>query len=587
MRNFKKLGIDTRGRVSGKVKTICPWCDSTRGNKGDKSLSVNLDNGMYLCHHCGQKGCVPDEAEQRMREQRRATAKAKPMHYRRPTFHPESCTLSEKVERYLVEQRCLSQAAIKELRIGEADEWMPASGKKEHCICFNYFENGELVNTKYRTAKKEFKMVTDAELIPYHIDGIAHTPTCIITEGEMDAASFVTAGRNDVVSVPSGANKNLTWLDRFVPTHFEDKKLIYIAVDSDSKGLMLQQELVRRLGSERCRIVHFGPECKDANEHLVRYGVESLLICLEQAEEIPLEGAFTAEDLHEEFKMLFENGLKQGAESGWEEFDMLCTFELGRLMVVTGVPGDGKSEWVDELCLRLCLRHDWKIGFFSPENMPISYHLRKLAEKLNGVSFSQATGASLFMYEQTEQFLAANVTHLLPGDEDYSLETILEKGRQLVARRGIRILVIDPMNSLNMNLRDGETELMYYRRALNSFRRFALQNHCLLILVAHPRKMNRDALTGRKRRVEMNDIFGSSDFANKPDYCLTVHRHEESNLVTIYIDKVKFKHLGTRGSANFVYNMVNGRYSSCLIDEQKQPYNTQFDSNSWIDLRFS
>lgn len=166
MRNFKKLGIDTRGRVSGKVKTICPWCDSTRGNKGDKSLSVNLDNGMYLCHHCGQKGCVPDEAEQRMREQRRATAKAKPMHYRRPTFRPESCTLSEKVERYLVEQRCLSQAAIKELRIGEADEWMPASGKKEHCICFNYFENGELVNTKYRTAKKEFKMVTDAELIP-------------------------------------------------------------------------------------------------------------------------------------------------------------------------------------------------------------------------------------------------------------------------------------------------------------------------------------------------------------------------------------------------------------------------------------
>lgn len=76
-----------------------------------------------------------------------------------------------------------------------------------------------------------------------------------ITEGELDAASFVTIGRRDVVSVPSGANSNLTWLDRFIPTHFEDKKTIYIAVDEDSAGLKLRDELLRRLGTERCRIV--------------------------------------------------------------------------------------------------------------------------------------------------------------------------------------------------------------------------------------------------------------------------------------------------------------------------------------------
>ena len=61
-------------------------------------------------------------------------------------------------------------------------------------------------------------------------------------------------------------------MDRFVETHFEPKQLIYIAVDGDNAGQLLQQELIRRLGAERCHLVHFGPECKDANEHLIRYG---------------------------------------------------------------------------------------------------------------------------------------------------------------------------------------------------------------------------------------------------------------------------------------------------------------------------
>ena len=43
MRNFHKHGIDTRGRISGKVKTICPQCNDTRGHKGNRSLSIDLD----------------------------------------------------------------------------------------------------------------------------------------------------------------------------------------------------------------------------------------------------------------------------------------------------------------------------------------------------------------------------------------------------------------------------------------------------------------------------------------------------------------------------------------------------------------
>ncbi|MFR5759279.1 MAG: hypothetical protein ACLUE2_16495 [Bacteroides cellulosilyticus] len=48
MRNFHKYGIDTHGRTSGKIKTICPECNATRGHKGNKSFSIDLDKGLML-----------------------------------------------------------------------------------------------------------------------------------------------------------------------------------------------------------------------------------------------------------------------------------------------------------------------------------------------------------------------------------------------------------------------------------------------------------------------------------------------------------------------------------------------------------
>lgn len=592
MRNFHKYGLDTRGRISGKVKTTCPQCNSTRGHKGDKSLSIDLDKGLCYCHHCGYSLYVPDDSEERekaRRQEQRMKSSKLPSHFRRPTFNPALTRLSEKTERYWTEERHLAQSLLAELRITEQREMMPQSGKEENCLCFNYFEGDTLVNTKFRSGQKFFKMVTGAELIPYNINSILGTPECIITEGEFDAASFITAGRRDAISVPAGAQSNLTWMDRFVDTHFEDKQTVYVAVDEDAAGQTLRQELIRRLGAERCKIVHFGPDCKDANEHLSRYGAESLLICIAQAEEIPLEGVFTAAECHDDLRSLYENGLKQGADTGWENFDRLCTFEPGRLAVITGRPGDGKSEFIDELVVRLCLRHEWKISFFSPENMPIVYHLGKLAEKLTGLKFSSAVGMTEQCYTRTEGWLTDNVTHIFPGNEVYTVDNILEKARQLVRRRGARIVVIDPLNRLEQPVGEKLTELEYITSVLNKLGRFATQHKCLVILVAHPRKVNRNTLNGEQRRVEMNDINGSANFGNMADFCMGVDRDDGKGIVTVYVDKVRFKHLGSRGSARFVYNLVNGRYSPCeegivhgADGDKPGPVNTQFDNENWL-----
>ena len=592
MRNFANYQVDIRHRTSGVIKTICNQCLPTRHNKRDRSLRVNIDTGHCHCYHCGADFYVPDDTEEREKAERQAARKRRAaavvtQHFQRPVFDASKTTLSDATERWLVETRCIPQSVIAELRITEQEEFMPQFGAKERCVCFNYFEGGQLVNTKFRSGKKHFKMVQGAELIPYNIDSLIGQTSCIIHEGELDAASSIAAGFKGVISVPAGANSNLSWLDRFMETHFEDLEEIIIAVDTDSAGIRLRDELVNRLGAERCRVVAYGPDCKDANEHLVKYGLESLRIAIEQAVEVPLEGIFTAADLHGDLRALFDNGFGPGAETGWEEMDKICTYERRRNIIVTGTPGAGKSEWVDELVLRLCLRHQWKIGFFSPENIPIVYHLRKLIEKLTGHRFQNGCGMTEGLLARSEEFLAENVSHIsLKGNA--TPDRVLAKARELVVRRGCRIFVFDPLNRFDHEPAPGQTETQYISNLLNKFTEFATQYNCLLILVAHPRKMNRNPTTGATPRVEMYDINGSADFYNKADYGIVVERDKEIGITRVYVDKVKFKHLGVGGVATFVYDPVNGRYLPCeeshdpAVPPEQRARNTVYDSSCWL-----
>lgn len=571
MINFERYNIHTNGRTSGRMKVFCPQCHTQRKNKRDKSLSVNLDTGQVYCHYCNWTLNV------------RWEERPKPEPFIAPT---QFVVLKNEHVEWFRTQRGIPASVLTTAGITSAEEFMPQTGKKEWCICFNYYEGKRLVNTKFRDLNKNFKLVSGAELIPYNLNGILGEPECIITEGEIDALSFMTVGRTDVISVPGGANCNLAWMDRFIESHFDDKKVIYICTDTDRKGQELRNELLRRLGAERCRIVDLAP-AKDANDVLAApHGAEALKTALANAPQAPLEGVYTAEDLSDELRTLFENGLGSGADTGWENLDRICTFEPGRICVVTGIPGSGKSEFVDELVLRLNLRHHWRAAYFSPENMPMVYHLQKLAEKLIGSRFYKHT-ISEVQYQAIVNYLQENITSILPK-EDFTAANILSKARELVHRRGIRTFVLDPLNCIEHLIPRGESETQYLNNFLNDLVNFARRNHCLVILVAHPRKMPLDPTTRQIAVPDMYDISGSASFYAKADYGLVVERDRSNEVTRIHVKKVKFKHLGDRGIATFVYNCVNGRFTVCnekpgamgagSIELKPQP----FDYSSWL-----
>lgn len=563
MMNWSKYGIEVPyGRTSGNIKVHCPQCREQRHDKRDRSLSVNLATGAFKCHYCGFAGSAVEHSEEEKRQWMEqqpwfnpAPIKRQKPEYRKPK-HRSNATMSDRAIAWFG-SRGISSTTLTAMRVTEGVEFMPQKNDKINTVQFNYYKGGQLVNTKFRTGDKCFKLCSGAELLPYNIDAIKGTPECIITEGEMDALSFYECGRADVVSVPNGANANLSYLDDYIEEYFDDKSVIFIAVDTDTKGVALREELLRRFGAERCRIVEYGDGCKDANEHLMKYGKESLLQCLANAPEVKLEGVFTVSDFEQSLDALFEQGMQKGVVIGHENFDRLCSFETKRLCVVTGIPGSGKSEFIDEIAERLNLRYGWKFAYFSPENAPLAYHASKLIEKFTGKHFNKKS-LSYGEYRQVKEHIERNFFFISPS-ESYKVNTILERAKYLVRRRGIKALVIDPYNRLESE-QGRKNETQYISELLDKLTNFAQQNDILIILMAHPTKQTKNK-DGVIEAPTLYDISGSANFFNKADFGIVVHRNRIQNNVEVHIQKVKFKHLGECGTALFRYNINNGRYT--------------------------
>ena len=579
-KKLKELGITD----DGKKKQFCPECHTSRTNQRDKSLSVDWNKCIAHCHYCGKSFFFGKTEKIYLAPKAVQLPKQETKGYRKPGKLACVEPLDNNMKRWF-EGRGIPVEVAEAEGIFKTSRKMPQTEQIEKCIVFPYTVNGELVNRKYRDGAKNFMLESGAQLVPYRIDKIRDTAECIICEGEMDALSFVVAGYDHVISVPNGAQKNLTYLDDFIETHFENKTRIYIAADTDAKGLVLRAELIRRFGEEKCRIVTYGEGCKDANELLVQSGAEALRHAIAEAQEVPLEGIFTAADVKDELLALFEKGLQKGATLDMGELDDLLSVEVGRLMIVTGIPGDGKSEFLDEMAVHLALKYDWRCAWFSPENFPVTLHHPKLIEKLIGKRFLKGLITPM-EFEAAVGYLSRNFFDILP-EEGYRVDTILEKAEALVRRKGIRVFILDPYNCLEHQIPTGQSETQYISEFLEKLRSFARRRQVLVVLAAHPTKMKKDPLTKQFPVPTMYDISGSAAFFNKSDFGIAIERDRVKGVTRVHVQKVKFRHLGQPGVASFRYNTHNGRFVP--IEEGKTPdipdVVPNYDNSNWLGKR--
>lgn len=548
-----KVEYEIDVKSQGENKSVCPKCSENRKEKHKKlkCFSFNKHLNVGYCNHCVTKfiGKVDWKPIEKVV-------------YKKPVWR-NNTELSDKVIKWF-ESRKINQKTLIDFKVTEGLEWMPQVEKEVNTIQFNYFRHGDFINTKFRSATKDFKLISGAELIFYNIDSVIGYSEVIICEGEIDCMTLVQCGFPNTISVPNGAgSSSLVFLDSAIDLFDDDTKFI-IAVDNDEAGLKLRNELVRRLGFENCKEVTF-LDCKDANECLMKYDLEAVMKCVADAKEFPINGVFSAKDINKEIDDYYYNGLPKGDTIGLPEFDELLKFHKGYITTITGIPNMGKSEILDFICVRLNIVSGWKFAMYSPENHPLELHFSKFAEKFIGKTFNKNDPNRMSKEEldMVKTHFDNNFFFIKP-EEDFTLDNILNSVKILIRRNGINAFIIDAWNKVDHKYTSNETQ--YISKELDKLAMFCEINNVHLFLVAHPTKLKKEP-SGAWEVPTLYSINGSANFFNKTSNGLSIGR-DGDGLTDIYIQKVKFKHWGQQGMVKWSWNRVNGRYYKGFPDDR-------------------
>ncbi|WP_347217901.1 toprim domain-containing protein [Chryseobacterium sp.] len=404
----------------------------------------------------------------------------------------------------------------------------------------------------------------------------------ITVTGNCDALAVIQSGIDYVISVPNGAS--IGKMDYF-DSSFElinKVKTFIIATDNDLKGVELKNDLVRRLGFEKCKIANLRA-FKDLNEVLVSEGVESVKNTILNAKLLRLSDIYEVSDFESELDAYFEHGLPQGKKIDIPELDDKIRWLTGHYATVSGSPTSGKSEFVDFICAKLNIIHGWKVGYYSPESAPLPVHFSKVFSKFSGFKFGKQYNNSESDRYTVQDYVKDNYYWVAPVD-DINLDEILKRFEYLVKAKGVKVFVIDPFNRIETDQDYNHDKLLYIKKTLKKIISFCKKNDALLFLIAHPTKLQK-MKDGKYPMATMYDISGSADFFNMTSYGISVRREQDDNTMEflshgqVAISKAKLNEtMGKTGVWEFRYNINNGRYVSDIMDDRA----TVYDNSNWI-----
>jgi twinkle protein len=554
------LDFVSQHRFGETTRIACPFCTPERKhqNKKDMTLTRKSDGAvLYHCHHCFAEGSV-----QPAKQERKLSAVPNPV--------ITSERLEEKHYEYLA-GRGISRETADRAKLFAANKWFAKLGRSTDSIGFPYFRNGALVAAKYRSIEeKDFTQEGGGAHDFFGLEHIEKGQPLIIVEGEMDCLSAMEAGLNNVLSVPAGAPIKVAD-GKVLPS--EDKRFAYVwnareiidaapyvvlATDQDTPGQALAEELARRIGKEKCRVAKF--DKKDLNEVLLDHPSQVGTV-ISAAEPYPISGISEADKFKQSIEDLYAKGNGRGISTGYSSLDEIYTVGPGQLTVVTGYPSSGKSNFVDQIMVNLGRDSDWKFVVCSFENQPET-HIVRLMEIYTGMRFHDGrdrmdavTRDKAFKWVN-DHFIFMDTN----GEEPSTLDSILERARAAVKRMGVRGMVIDPYNYIDMSRKDtAETEAI--SNMLTKVRKFCMAHEVHCWFVAHPAKMTRSG--NDQPRPDGMSISGSMAWWAKTDCGITVHRGQGA-VVEVAVWKCRYRWIGSQGETSLLYNKTAGVYSENL-----------------------
>ena len=258
-----------------------------------------------------------------------------------------------------------------------------------------------------------------------------------------------------------------------------------------------------------------------------------------------------------------------------DDLDPVAKARPGDLVILSGIPNHGKSEWFDAVMVNLAEAYGWRFAVCSFENEPAE-HYAKLAEKRLRMRFFDGPSTRMGEGDLTGAmgWLREHFFLIRDERESQTIDWILENARSAILRYGVRCVVVDPWNDVEHHRPDNMSETEYIGETLGKIRRFAQRHGVWFIVVAHPAKLQRDGKT--IPAPSLYDISGSAHWHNKADLGIVVYRLFDTSppQTEIYVRKARRKWVGRIGKATLDYDVPTGRYTDSEERKQRDAFET-------------
>lgn len=383
-------------------------------------------------------------------------------------------------------------------------------------IVFPFLRDDELVFLKWlgidrQDGKKKIRASAESEPCLFGWQAIPDNARSVtITEGEIDAMSASQCGF-PALSVPfgGGAGEKQRWIE-YEYDRLQRFDVIYLAMDNDEAGAEGAQEIIKRLGRERCMIVRL--PSKDWNDCLLAsIPDDDLAACYANAESLDPDKLVGVDAYAPGLHHLLDNPLETGGLGlPWDKAEHLIRLRGSETTIWTGWNGHGKSQLLGYIAVSSLIKERVPFCIASMEMKPTISLLRMVR---------QAAGIGTPSHAYADAILDAMRGNLWIYDQlgNADIMEMLSAFKYAAKRYGVKHFIVDSLAKLGI----GEEDYDGQKQAINALTNFAQEMDVHVHLVAHPRKG-----ADEDRPPNKMDVRGGASLTDMADNVITVWRNK-------------------------------------------------------------
>ncbi|XP_052073848.1 twinkle mtDNA helicase-like [Mytilus californianus] len=377
----------------------------------------------------------------------------------------------------------------------------------------------------------------------------------ILTKTEKDALVLQqTTSDYSVLSLPRESN-----LPQEVLPYLEKFETVILWFGDDMQSWEYTIKFARKLGERRCLVFRPGDECATPHEILKRN--LSISHTLSKAKPMKNDHLTSFEDLRTEVKaQIAQQELVAGVQ--WRRFvqfnNVLKGLRPGELTVMSGRTGSGKTTFMSEYSLDLCMQGVNTLwGSFEVNNtrlaktMLIQYAKKKLSpENLNEFDNYADEFQKLPMHFMT--FFGQN-----------DIKKVIDTMAHAVYIHDTQHIIVDNLQFMMGSDMDVTDKFSKQNIVYAAFRRFASAHNVHITLVIHPRKENEDT------ELTTASIFGSAKATQEADNVILLQTSKTKRGGKKYIQVTKNRFDGELGNISLKFDPEDLTLSNAGKKEKK------------------